>query len=147
MKGNTFSHSILSADLISSYLSELQEALESCGEEGFLRFREIQAVVQTVNKGGDEQERRLRAVRAVNAALSGAGGAEETAAALADPALALGQIYFEAAHLYHSELRYVRDESGAGELDAAIVLSRCGTYYPTPLQICDTKAFTPSRSS
>ncbi len=64
-------------------------------------------------QGGNEQEHRLSAVRAVNAALSGVDPAE-TASALALPALALGQIHPEAAELYHSELRYVRDGSGAG---------------------------------
>ncbi len=38
-----------SADLGDSYLSEIQGALEN-SEEGFLRAREIQVVVETVNK-------------------------------------------------------------------------------------------------
>ncbi len=51
---------------------------------------------------------------AVNAALSG-GDARRTAEALSNPALGLGDegVFPSAASLYHSELRYVRDGSGA----------------------------------
>ncbi len=52
------------------------------------------------------------AVRQVNVCLSG-GDASATARALSAPSLRLGKIHPEAATLYHSELGYVRDGSGA----------------------------------
>lgn len=100
-----------SAACADSYLSELQHALDNSGRD-FLRAGEIDDVVRSVNRGGNEQEKRLRAVRAVNVALAG-GDADATADALSDPALGLSVHRF-AGWLYHGELGYVRDGSGAG---------------------------------